>query len=281
MRAIAGRHLDAGCHADVEARLVVDKNDVRRWRGGPAHIREGRQAVGSDGVGLHQPMRHQFGNGVDAGAGEGGYEIATVKGFERLQRKMRFQRDKAADAAQRQKCGNASAHAQRIEAPSAYYERYERQETQRHDRLQRREDREQETDGVGIDDHQIDEVRRHHQDIVFKLRQQHDERHQHERDETGEQRPPRQCDRHEIEDSPSQQECRHRGNAGFGCDHDRQCEDVRSGDCRQPARSVPDRQSRNVVTQAQNVGTQIARPCPEMSDPSDNSPSARCAVMKL
>ena len=71
-------------------------------------------------------MRYQFGNGVDAGAGEGGYEITTVKGFERRKRKMRFERDKAAETTDRRKSGNAPAYAEPIKAPGAYEQRHQR-----------------------------------------------------------------------------------------------------------------------------------------------------------
>lgn len=52
-------------------------------------------------MGLHQPVRRQFGNGVDLGTGEGGHEIAAIKILERLQRKMHFERDKAGDTGHR------------------------------------------------------------------------------------------------------------------------------------------------------------------------------------
>src|SRR6516225_1603234 len=55
MHAIAARHLDAWRHANVEARFVVDKDDVRRRRRVPAFTRNGLQAFGGDGIGPHQP----------------------------------------------------------------------------------------------------------------------------------------------------------------------------------------------------------------------------------
>jgi len=168
---------------------------------------------------------------------------------------MRFERDKAAETSECRKSGSAAARTQPIKAPGAYEQRHQRRDAQRYGYFQAREDREQKTDGVGIDDHQIHEIRRHHQDVIFKLRQQHEQRHQRERDEAGEQRPPRQRNSNGIEDSPRQQECRHRGDAGLGRQHDRQCEDMRQSDQGQPARPEPGRQSSNFVTQAQNEGT--------------------------
>ena len=262
MRAIAARHLDTGRHANVETRLVVDQNDVR-WRGlGPAGVRERLQAFGGDSIGLHQPMCRQFGNGVDAGAGEGGHEIAAVKGFERLQRKKRFERDKTGDTGHGGNCRNTPAHAQRIEAPGACDEGHQYYDAQRHRCLQRRENREQKSDGIGIDDHQIDEVRRHHQHVVFKLRQQHEQRHQHQGNEAGEQRPLHERDDDEIDDCPSQQECRHRDSVGLGRDHHRQGEDVRTAEKCQAAPTVPGRHRRNFLTQARNEGTHDGAPVP-------------------
>ena len=50
--------------------------------------------------------------------------------------------------------------------------------TEFNDPAERWIDREQEGDGVGIDDHQIDEARRHHQDVVLEMRQQNQDRQQ-------------------------------------------------------------------------------------------------------
>src|SRR5580658_10617665 len=79
MRAVAVRHLDARGHADVEARLVVDENNVRRLLGRRAALLANRlQAVGSEGVGLHEAVRHQFRDRIDAGAREGRYLAAAI-----------------------------------------------------------------------------------------------------------------------------------------------------------------------------------------------------------
>ena len=47
-------------------------------------------------------------------------------------------------------------------------------------------------DGVGIDDHQIDEIRRHHQHVIFELREQHQQADHHQRQRAGDGRPPYQ-----------------------------------------------------------------------------------------
>ena len=160
-----------GRHADVEARFVVDQDDVRRFGRRLAGGGDRLQAIGGEGVGLHQSVRHQFRNGIDAGARERGNEIAAVEGLERLHRELHFERGEAAEAIsakRRRRIGgrgtDRAARPARRAAPA--------REDQRHDPAQRREDREQEADGVGIDDHQVDEIRRHHQHVVFELRQQ-------------------------------------------------------------------------------------------------------------
>ncbi|MGA8698427.1 MAG: hypothetical protein WB689_32255, partial [Xanthobacteraceae bacterium] len=61
-------------------------------RGLPAAL----QRCGYRTISLY-PARHQFGNGVDPGPRERGYQIAAVKRLERRKRKMRFERDKSGD----------------------------------------------------------------------------------------------------------------------------------------------------------------------------------------
>jgi hypothetical protein len=88
--------------------------------------------------------------------------IAAIIGLERLHVEADFEDGEPAEAGERQRKCSQATHSVRIAAPGESEDRNQRDGTQRDDDAQRRENREQESDGVGIDDHQIDEIRRHH-----------------------------------------------------------------------------------------------------------------------
>ena len=197
------------------------------------------QTLGGDGVGFHEAVREQFGDRVDAGAREGRYLVAAIERLERLQRQMRLDRREPADASQHRRYRGQPADAERIGAPGEHHQRHQRDDAQHHDPAQRRIDREQEADGIGVDDHEIDEVRRHHQHVVFQVGEQHQHRHHHQRQRAGDGRPAGEREPEEIQDAPGQQKCRDLDRPGFGREHDGESDDVRGGDQRQPPIAMP------------------------------------------
>ena len=228
MRAVAVRHLDARRHADVETRLVVNENDVRRFLRRRAGFVAGRlQMFGGNRVGLHEAVGEQLGNRVDAGAREGRHLVAAIECLERQQRQMPFDRRERGNARQHRRDRGQPADTERIGAPREHHQRHQRADAQRHDPAQHRIDREQEADGVGVDDHQVDEVRRHHQHVVFEIGEQHQHRHHHQRQRAGDGRPAGEREPEEIQDAPGQQKGRDLDRPGFGRDHDAQRDDVR------------------------------------------------------
>jgi hypothetical protein len=104
--------------------------------------------------------------------------------------------------------GNAALYPERVELPGQNQHR-DRQQSGKADLPgQTRDDLEQEREGGEVDDHQIDEGRRHHQDAMLELRH-HDQDDDHgERQHRRRQRPPQQGKPEQIEDTPGQNERR-------------------------------------------------------------------------
>ena len=88
MIAVAHRHLDAGDVPDVEARFIVQQDDVRELggRAAGAFSRE-LEAVGGRGVRLQKSLAQQPGDRIGARAGERGDIVLVAEGLAVLQRK--------------------------------------------------------------------------------------------------------------------------------------------------------------------------------------------------
>ena len=197
----------------------------RRPAAGP---RDRLQGIGRLGIRLHEAVRHQVGYGVDARTRKGGNVIAAVIGLERLHVEADFQDGEPAEARERQRKCSQAAHAERIAAPGENDDRNQRDGAQRDDDAQRRENREQESDGVGIDDHQIDEIRRHHQHLIFELREQHQQADHDQRQRPGDGRTPYHREPKKIEKTPGKRKCRHHRERGLGRNHDGKSGGVRN-----------------------------------------------------
>src|ERR1700728_2035427 len=102
MLAVAVRHLDAWRHPDIEARLIVDQNNMRRPGFRLTRIVADRlQMIVSVSVGLEEAMRHQLGNRIHRRPGKHRNLVVAVVSLERLHRYVRFERDETDGTAKR------------------------------------------------------------------------------------------------------------------------------------------------------------------------------------
>src|SRR6516225_9916294 len=133
MRAVTVRDLDPRRHAYVEARLIVNENNV--WRLGRRCARrlERPQAIAGKCRRLHQATRHEFGNGVDARAGERRDQVPAVESFERRHRKQHFERAQSAKANDDERNCNRAAHAEWIEPPNGHGDKQKHEQAKRND----------------------------------------------------------------------------------------------------------------------------------------------------
>ena len=183
MAPIARRHLDAGRGADVEARFVEHHDDVRqplRRRAGGRRRR--RQTIARGAVRFHQAARRKIEQRQRARA----RELRHVIG--RLERLLAIHRHRASDSAvsaARQSTAPSAATRSRTRNGSKPPEQHQQRQHDGGDRGDLRgqagEDRQQERNGVGVDQHDVDEIRAHDQDVVLEPRQQdqdddHDQR---------------------------------------------------------------------------------------------------------
>jgi hypothetical protein len=88
-------------------------------------------------------------------------------------------------------------------------------------------DRQQERECVGIDDHDVEEIDRHQQDIVLEARQQYNDGDQRERQRRRGGRPAQHREPDEIQQTPGQNEGQARDEIEFRPEQDRQREKMR------------------------------------------------------
>ncbi len=233
--AIARRHLDATGLTDVEARLVMDHDDVRAAAGDMTGIDQRHlQPLGGHGLRFHEAVIGEVGNRGHARAGEFG-EIAVVviaaPGFVRPGHGLPGQRGKTGQQAGGRR---QAADAERIEPPQRVHQRQDDERGADHAPAQVRKDREQVGRGVAVDHHQVDEVRGHLDDVVLEPRQQHQQHDQRQRQRARQRRAPQQRDKGEVQNAPRQREAHAAAEIGFGLQHDRQRRHVRCSNSRKP-----------------------------------------------
>ena len=108
MVAIAGRSDDARRHRQIEARLVVHQDDVRRFSGRLAGFAaDDREALGHGSVGLEQSAREIVAGRSDAGAAELRDIAVAVEFLVRIARRR---------IGERRQAGNADGAARRCRA---------------------------------------------------------------------------------------------------------------------------------------------------------------------
>ncbi len=179
-------------------------------------------------VGIHVTARCVSHDRIDAGIDEFRHVAVAREGFVRFHRL----RDRNGDGSAEAECtaggGDAQPHAIGIEPPEQPEHRNGDQRAQDHAAQQVGIDRQKERDGVGVEDHDVDEVDRHHQLVVLELRQQ-DERVDHpQRHQRRGRRPPQQRQPEEIQQQPGEQEGGLALQVVLGRQHD-----VESGDVQQ------------------------------------------------
>ena len=267
--------------------LVVNQDDVRRLGRRPARrIRRRSQPIDGDGVRFQEAVRQQLGNGVDAGAREGRDLVVAVEGVELAHRIPCLEGRETDDAGARQRDRRKPAHAQRVMAPAQQHDRDQNGRAQQGDPAQRGKDREQESDGVGVDDHQIDEARRHLQHVVLEIRQQNQHRQQGQRQHTGGGGAAQQREPEKIQNAPGEQESGHAHERGFGREHNRERGELRKQDQRRRPKAISGDEFRHaqMFAEKRQCGTHDSAPMPG-NDPSLHCPStpARChkTVVKL
>ena len=223
MRAVAGRHLHARDRARIEARLVEHHHDVRRLvhRAGRVGGADG-EPLAHAGVGLHHAARDQVADRGHAGAGELRHVVLGVEFLPRIVRHRERQRDEAAEAADRAGQRMAPPHPQRIEVPDQRQRDQRARDRDRHLGAELGEDVHQEREGVGVDDHQVDEVHRHQQHVVLELRQQDQHGEQGERQRGRDRGAAQQQQKSAIEQAPGQQIRGARHQRALGREQDRE-----------------------------------------------------------
>ena len=226
--AIAGRHLDAIGLTNVEARLVMDHDDVRAAAGDMTGIHQRHlQPLGRGGFRFHKTVIDEVGNRRHARAGEF-REIAVVviaaPGLVRPGDGLAGQRGQTGQQAGDRR---QAANAERIEPPQRVHQGNGDEAGQDHRPAQVRKDREQERRGVAVDHHHVDEVRGHLHDVVLEPRQQHQCHQQRQRQRARQRRTPQQRDEEEVQDSPGQHKGQATAEIGLGLQHDRQRRHVR------------------------------------------------------
>ena len=207
MAAVARRQLDAGHRGGVEARLVEHHDDVGRLAGRMAGlVRRGAKLIRRGGIEVDPAFGRQFIGRRDARANE---RRDVIDALELLPGLLRHRERQAGD-------GDAARQARPAAKPAAARgtDRSARCSTSNGDRQQRRndergaqvrEDREQECDGVGIDDQDVEEVDHHPEDVNLNCDSTIRACDQTERKRGRDAGPAQRDEKDEIEERPEQQ----------------------------------------------------------------------------
>ena len=179
---------------------------------------------------------------IDARVDEFGDVAVAGEGLVRLHRTGDRNSDRAGKAQRAAGGGNAQPDAIGIEPPQQPNGRNCDQRGKDHAAQQIGIDRQEECDGVGVEDHHVDEIDRHHQLVVLELRQQNERDDHRQRHQRRGRRPPQQRQPEKIQQKPGG----HKGGLaleiGLGRQHDGERDRVQNGDddeCRKVAARLP------------------------------------------
>ena len=167
-------------------------------------------------VGFHEPARRDIEQRQRPGAGE----LRDVIG--RLERLLAVHRRRQGQAAERSETEYGAdrrepdPHPERIEPPQQHKQRQQNAGGRGYSRGKSRKHREQEGHGVGVDQHDVDEIGAHDQHVLLELRQQ-DQQHDHdERQSRSDRGPSQEGEPGEVEQPPGEQERQPRNQVVLG-----------------------------------------------------------------
>ena len=171
MLAIARRHFDSIDRANVEARFVVQQDDVRPLAGGRARlvVRE-LEPFGHFGVGFQIALGRQDVHGLDAGAHEDGDVVVVGEDLAVGQRECKRHRHQGREACRGADCRDPPPDAPGIDPPKQHEQRDRDHGRNDPDDANLRQYRPQERHGLGIDDHHVHEIRGHPEDMMLEPR---------------------------------------------------------------------------------------------------------------
>ena len=203
--------------------LVEHHHDVRRLFGRLAgFFHHPLEMADFAGVGIEEATGEIVLRRGHAGAHEFGEIFAVVElavGIGRPDECEAGEQRQRGDGAQRR---DRAAHAQRIEPPDETKQGEEHSERKRDLLPEARIYREQERDGVGIDDHEVDEVDRHEHHAVLELRAQDQHRDERERKRARKHGTAQQREPEAIQNRPAEQERDLRDDVVLVAEHDRE-----------------------------------------------------------
>ena len=141
--------------------------------------------------------------------------IELVFPVHRRGERQRSQRAQAAEAAEH---SHPARDPERIGPPRHHQHRDRQHDREPHLPGEPGDDNHQEGERGEVDDHDVDERRRHHEDIVLELRQRDQDDDQQQRQRCRRHRPPQQDQPEEIEQAPGENESRPCGQVDLGPD---------------------------------------------------------------
>ncbi len=220
--------------------LVVHQDNVGRLLRQLATRALQREMLTYDRIGFHEPLNRQRRDRIHAREREVRYVVAAVERLILTHRRDGIEADQAGQAANHAGRRAQPAHPERIEEPDHDQHRHHCRDRDQHDGDEPRENREQEGDGIGINDHHVEEIGRGPDHLVFEFRN-HDEQHDHHQRQRRRQAGPTQKrEPEEIENPPGQQECALVLRRKLGGQHDAQRRHVDEGDHAHPYDIAPD-----------------------------------------
>jgi hypothetical protein len=131
-------------------------------------VRQRAQAIGDGGIGFHISACRELGDGGDAGAGEFRHIALAHERVPFLLGKGERDADEGGGASHESRRRGAQSHARHIGPPDERQRRNNQCERDEDFGIKLRLHRQQKADRVGVDDHHIEEIRRHPDDLVFE-----------------------------------------------------------------------------------------------------------------
>ena len=260
--------------------FVVHQDDVRRLsRRHAGGVRQRLEAIGDGRIGVHVSVRHQVGNGGHARARETRHVVVAQERFPRLLRGRQGRAHEGGGADGKSRRGGPQPDAKTVDPPDEHQRRERQREREQNLGIEVGPHRQQKPDRVAVDDHHVEEIRSHPDDVVLEPRQQDQDDDDQKRQRGRNGGTAQHGKPEEVEEAPGEAEEDLRPDRGFAPDHEAECGEMQRRDQRNLPRAAPnDRIRCGPAAQKCDGGRHGERPCPAMTT---LTPGTRSIVIKL